>query len=194
MVAIVSGSAPASCPPHLALGICRRQSDPLYVAFRRLAEHAGIFPAELRRAFVTDEKGRGLDIASLRRHQSAGLQVNTHFKGVFLLTQALLPLINDGCRIVTISSGLARVSMNGRVTYGPDEGCRRNAQPLHGAGTWTPADRRQRRCTRRYRHRFFRAAWCATIPRSTGWLPTIPRLDAQASKTMSAGDRRPAFG
>jgi NAD(P)-dependent dehydrogenase (short-subunit alcohol dehydrogenase family) len=36
--------------------------------------------------------------------------VNVHFKGVFFLTQKLLPLMNDGGRIVNISSGLTRVS------------------------------------------------------------------------------------
>ncbi|TWF54698.1 SDR family NAD(P)-dependent oxidoreductase [Neorhizobium alkalisoli] len=46
-------------------------------------------------------------------------QFAVHFKGVFLLTQALLPLINDGGRIVNISSGLARFAMNGRAIYGP---------------------------------------------------------------------------
>jgi len=34
--------------------------------------------------------------------------VNVHFKGVFFLTQKLLPHMNDGGRIVNISSGLAR--------------------------------------------------------------------------------------
>ncbi|WGS54315.1 SDR family oxidoreductase [Paraburkholderia sp. D15] len=47
------------------------------------------------------------------------LQFGVHFKGVFLLTQTLLPLMNDGGRIVNISSGLARVAMNGRAIYGP---------------------------------------------------------------------------
>ncbi len=46
-------------------------------------------------------------------------QFDVHFKGVFLLTQALLPLMNDGGRIVNISSGLARFAMNGRAIYGP---------------------------------------------------------------------------
>ena len=31
---------------------------------------------------------------------------NVHFKGVFFLTQKLLPLINDGGRIVNLSTGL----------------------------------------------------------------------------------------
>ena len=42
-----------------------------------------------------------------------------HFKGVLFLTQRLLPLMNDGGRIVNISSGLARFAMPGRVGYGP---------------------------------------------------------------------------
>lgn len=42
-----------------------------------------------------------------------------HFKGPFLLTQKLLPLMNDGGRIVNISSGLARFSYLGRTVYGP---------------------------------------------------------------------------
>lgn len=46
-------------------------------------------------------------------------QFAVHFKGPFLLTQKLLPLINDGGRIVNISSGLARFAMPGRAAYGP---------------------------------------------------------------------------
>src|SRR5277367_608206 len=43
---------------------------------------------------------------------------NVHLKGVFFLTQKLLPLINDGGRIVNLSSGLTRMIMPGRATYG----------------------------------------------------------------------------
>jgi NAD(P)-dependent dehydrogenase (short-subunit alcohol dehydrogenase family) len=45
-----------------------------------------------------------------------------HFKGVFFLTQKLLPLINDGGRIVNVSSGLARFSFPGRAAYGAMKG------------------------------------------------------------------------
>ena len=48
--------------------------------------------------------------------------VNVHFKGVYFLTQKLLPLINDGGRIVNISSGLARVSLPGSSVYGAAKG------------------------------------------------------------------------
>jgi NAD(P)-dependent dehydrogenase (short-subunit alcohol dehydrogenase family) len=44
---------------------------------------------------------------------------SVHFKGVLLLTQKLLPLINDGGRIVNISSGLARIASPNRIGYGP---------------------------------------------------------------------------
>ena len=42
-----------------------------------------------------------------------------HFKGPLFLTKALLPLMNDGGRIVNISSGLARFAMPNRIGYGP---------------------------------------------------------------------------
>ena len=43
--------------------------------------------------------------------------VNVHFKGVYFLTQKLLPLMNDGARIVNISSGLTRVTVPGSSVY-----------------------------------------------------------------------------
>ena len=45
-----------------------------------------------------------------------------HFKGPYLLTQALLPLIADGGRILNISSGLARFSVPGTSAYGSMKG------------------------------------------------------------------------
>lgn len=48
--------------------------------------------------------------------------VNVHFKGVFFLTQALLPLIEDGGRIVNLSSGLTRVSFPGYAAYAAVKG------------------------------------------------------------------------
>jgi NAD(P)-dependent dehydrogenase (short-subunit alcohol dehydrogenase family) len=47
---------------------------------------------------------------------------NVHFKGVFFLTQKLLPLINDGGRIVNISSGLTRFAYPGRASYASMKG------------------------------------------------------------------------
>lgn len=44
--------------------------------------------------------------------------VNVHFKGVFFLTQKMLPFMNDGGGIVNISSGLARFALPGSSVYG----------------------------------------------------------------------------
>jgi NAD(P)-dependent dehydrogenase (short-subunit alcohol dehydrogenase family) len=48
--------------------------------------------------------------------------VDVHFKGVFFLTQALLPLIADGGRIVNLSSGLTRISFPGFAAYSAVKG------------------------------------------------------------------------
>ena len=48
--------------------------------------------------------------------------VDVHFKGVFFLTQALLPLLADGGRIVNLSSGLTRVSAEGWAAYAAVKG------------------------------------------------------------------------
>lgn len=47
---------------------------------------------------------------------------NIHYKGVFFLTQKTLPFINDGGRIITISSGLARFAMPGYSAYSSAKG------------------------------------------------------------------------
>lgn len=43
--------------------------------------------------------------------------LNVHFKGVYFLTQKIIPLLNDGGGIVNISSGLTRVSIPGSSAY-----------------------------------------------------------------------------
>ncbi|HEY0244410.1 MAG TPA: SDR family oxidoreductase [Mucilaginibacter sp.] len=48
--------------------------------------------------------------------------LNIHFKGVFFLTQKALSYINDGGRIINISSGLTRFSMKGSGTYAAMKG------------------------------------------------------------------------
>ena len=48
--------------------------------------------------------------------------VNEHLKSVFFLTQKLLPTINDGGRIVNISSGLARFAIPGYIAYSAMKG------------------------------------------------------------------------
>ncbi|MEG3790673.1 SDR family oxidoreductase [Lysobacter sp. CCNWLW3] len=48
--------------------------------------------------------------------------VNIHFKGVFFLTQRLLPLIADGGRIVNVSTGLTRFALPGYAAYASMKG------------------------------------------------------------------------
>lgn len=47
---------------------------------------------------------------------------NVHLKGVFFLTQKLLPLINDGGRIVNTSTGLTRIVIPGSAAYATIKG------------------------------------------------------------------------
>lgn len=48
--------------------------------------------------------------------------VDVQFKGVFFLTQTLLPLIADGGRIVNLSSGLTRITLPGYAAYSAMKG------------------------------------------------------------------------
>ena len=81
---------------------------------------------------------------------------NVHFKGVFFLTQKLLPLINDGGRIVNFSSGLTRIIFPGSGPLGFDEGRHRSADQVYGQGIRAASDRCQCRRSGRYRNRFQR--------------------------------------
>ncbi|MBC3878866.1 SDR family oxidoreductase [Undibacterium sp. FT79W] len=48
--------------------------------------------------------------------------MNIHFKGVFFLTQTLLPVIADHGRILNVSSGLTRFSLPGHAAYAAMKG------------------------------------------------------------------------
>jgi len=48
--------------------------------------------------------------------------VNIHLKGVFFLTQKLLPLMADGGRIINVSSGLTRFAIPGYAAYATMKG------------------------------------------------------------------------
>ncbi|MDQ6830942.1 MAG: SDR family oxidoreductase [Gemmatimonadota bacterium] len=48
--------------------------------------------------------------------------IGVHFKGVFFLTQKLLPLLADGGAIGNISTGLTRFTSPHRVAYGSVKG------------------------------------------------------------------------
>lgn len=48
--------------------------------------------------------------------------MNIHLKGVFFLTQKLLPLINNGGRVVNLSTGLTRIIFPGYAAYATMKG------------------------------------------------------------------------
>ncbi len=56
------------------------------------------------------------------KEEDFDLLFNIHLKGVFFLTQKVLPLINDGGRIINLSSGLARFSNPGYAAYAAMKG------------------------------------------------------------------------
>lgn len=72
---------------------------------------------------LVNNAGHG-DMASIVETSEAQFDalVNVHFKGVFFLTQALLPLMADGARIVNISSGLTRIAYPGFAAYSAVKG------------------------------------------------------------------------
>jgi len=73
--------------------------------------------------FLINNAGTGLHVpfADTTEEQFDQL-VNIHFKGVYFLTQKSLPLLNDGGRIINISSGLARFAMPGTSAYASMKG------------------------------------------------------------------------
>jgi NAD(P)-dependent dehydrogenase (short-subunit alcohol dehydrogenase family) len=44
---------------------------------------------------------------------------NTNYKSIFFLTQQLLPILNEGGRIVNLGSGTAKIAFGPLVSYGP---------------------------------------------------------------------------
>ncbi|WP_105101549.1 SDR family NAD(P)-dependent oxidoreductase [Microbulbifer pacificus] len=96
-----------------------------------VADTAGFarFVSELQQTLNNEFDGRRLD--ALLNNAGMGIHtpfaetteaqfdslVNVHLKGVFFLTQSLLPLIEDGGRIINVSSGLARFSLPGYCAY-----------------------------------------------------------------------------
>ncbi|MGZ3874428.1 MAG: SDR family NAD(P)-dependent oxidoreductase [Mucilaginibacter sp.] len=48
--------------------------------------------------------------------------LNIHFKGIYFLTQKMLPLMNDGGGIINVSSGLTRVAVPGSSVYASMKG------------------------------------------------------------------------
>lgn len=73
--------------------------------------------------FLVNNAGTGLYVPF---HETTEAQfdemLNIHFKGVFFLTQKALPFLNDGARIINISSGLARFTFPNSSAYASMKG------------------------------------------------------------------------
>ncbi|MDC7784553.1 SDR family oxidoreductase [Rhodoplanes sp. TEM] len=94
------------------------------------AAFAGRLRAVLRETFgrgtfdnLVNNAGHG-DYAPIGETTEAQFDrlVDVHFKGVYFLTQTLLPLMADGGRIVNLSSGLTRVTFPGYAAYAAAKG------------------------------------------------------------------------
>ncbi|WP_295791335.1 SDR family oxidoreductase [Mucilaginibacter sp.] len=73
--------------------------------------------------FLINNAGIGIHASFAEtKEEDFDLLFNIHFKGVFFLTQKALPLINDGGRIINLSSGLARFSFPGYAAYAAMKG------------------------------------------------------------------------
>ena len=73
--------------------------------------------------FLVNNAGIGINVPFAQTTEEQFDQlVNIQFKGVFFLTQTLLPLIADGGRIINISTGLTRFSFPGYAAYASMKG------------------------------------------------------------------------
>ena len=73
--------------------------------------------------FLVNNAGIGIHASFAETTEAQFDQLmNIHLKGVFFLTQKLLPLLADGGRIINMSSGLARFSLPGYAAYGAMKG------------------------------------------------------------------------
>lgn len=73
--------------------------------------------------FLVNNAGVGINSPiTATTEESFDTLMNIHFKGVYFLTQKALPLMNDGGRIINLSSGLARFTAPGYSAYGAMKG------------------------------------------------------------------------
>lgn len=94
--------------------------DPFFEEVKKALKDT--FQAE-RFDFLINNAGIGIHASFAEtKEEDFDLLFNIHLKGVFFLTQKALPFINDGGRIVNLSSGLARFSFPGYAAYATMKG------------------------------------------------------------------------
>jgi NAD(P)-dependent dehydrogenase (short-subunit alcohol dehydrogenase family) len=73
--------------------------------------------------FLVNNAGIGINKPfATTTEEDFDLLMNIHLKGVFFLSQKALAVINDGGRIINLSTGLARFSMAGYAAYASMKG------------------------------------------------------------------------
>ncbi|MDB5816148.1 MAG: family oxidoreductase [Rhodocyclales bacterium] len=73
--------------------------------------------------YLVNNAGTGVHAAFAETSEEQfDAMVNIHFKGVFFLTQKLLPLIADHGRILNVSTGLTRFALAGYSAYAATKG------------------------------------------------------------------------
>jgi NAD(P)-dependent dehydrogenase (short-subunit alcohol dehydrogenase family) len=73
--------------------------------------------------FLINNAGTGIYIPFMETTEAQFDEMtNIHFKGVYFLTQKAVPFLNDGGRIINISSGLTRFSLPNSSAYAAAKG------------------------------------------------------------------------
>jgi NAD(P)-dependent dehydrogenase (short-subunit alcohol dehydrogenase family) len=73
--------------------------------------------------FLVNNAGVGVNASFAETtEEQFDMLMNIHFKGVFFLTQKALPILNDGGRIINLSTGLARFCGPGYSAYASMKG------------------------------------------------------------------------
>ena len=91
--------------------------------FKQITEYLKVQSGSAKFDFLINNAGTALYAPFAETTEAQFDEVmNIHYKGVFFFTQKALPFINDGGRIINISSGLARFSFPGSSAYGSMKG------------------------------------------------------------------------
>lgn len=91
--------------------------------FKQVTEHLKEQTGSMNFDFLINNAGTALHANFVdTTEEQFDAALNIHYKGVFFLTQKALPFMNDGGRIINISSGLARFSFPGSSAYASMKG------------------------------------------------------------------------
>ncbi|QNL52310.1 SDR family oxidoreductase [Olivibacter sp. SDN3] len=90
---------------------------------QQVTEHLQTYTGSPNFDYLINNAGTGVHAAFAETTEAqVDDMINTHYKGVFFLTQKALAYLNDGGAIVNISTGLARFSMPGFAAYASMKG------------------------------------------------------------------------